>query len=133
MNESGNRSPAVAVQAKRAFALGSDIGNNIPPRQNQSNTAGSQAGLPKSSNDPYGATEKAIGIVISGAYSGRGRALDLLHRDEEADHAWDEAFLVCPADIKLPADIQSERLSSPLKAGNLAKAVVMAGRVDGKS
>jgi serine/threonine protein kinase len=85
-------------------------------------------GLPKSPNDPYGGKEKAIGMVLSGAHSGRGSALDLLHRDEEADHAWDEAFLVCPADINMRADIQSERLSSLLKAGNLAKAVVTADK-----
>jgi serine/threonine protein kinase len=75
-----------------------------------------------SSNSKGETYVKALsGPLLAMALCGRGHILDLQHRDDEADRAWDEA--IDSASSVMRTTTQAERVSSLLDAGNLTKAV----------
>ncbi len=76
--------------------------------------------LPKNQNIPSTVKDKVAGSVLAMAIAGRASVLEALHRDAEADQAWDEALQAGPADMR--ASLQATRLESLLDVGNLAKA-----------
>ena len=79
-------------------------------------------GLPTSENDAF---KPIVRTALTMVLTGRGAVLDNLHRDEEADAAWDEAIAVSQS----RANTQAERITSLLEAGNLTKALAEAERL----
>jgi serine/threonine-protein kinase len=82
-------------------------------------------GLPKSSKAPWAGAYNVSKIAVAMMNVGRGQALDRLHRDDQAEKAWNAALAAAPeGDIR--DDVRSEWLSSLMAGGKLAKAANLA-------
>lgn len=121
-----------ALDVTQAIALGQEGGQLLDQGKHVEALAKFDQGLamlkelPPPPDDPADAALNISVVAYPMLYAGRGRALELLHRDEEADQAWNAGLAAAPPFLR--TDLQTGRLESLLTTGKIAQAVALADR-----